>query len=71
MMFNTDFEMFYDLTLNETTAEATCKLNHTCGETNTCDGSCPKATTFAKSLNYAKVSFSSLLELQCLSMTKT
>jgi hypothetical protein len=61
MMFNTDFEMFYDLTLNETSAEATCKLNHTCGVTDTCEGSCPKATTFAKSLSYTKVSVSSFL----------
>lgn len=54
MMFNTDFEMFYDLTLDATTAETTCTLNHTCGVTGSCTDNCPKASTFDTSMKYSK-----------------
>jgi hypothetical protein len=55
-MFNTDFEMFYDLELNSTTSETLCKLNTTCGATGQwAVGECKKSKTFDISLEYSKV----------------
>jgi len=51
-MFNTDFEVFYNLTLNAD-GQATCQLNNTCGLTNSCTNYCPKSSTFATAYNYA------------------
>jgi hypothetical protein len=57
IMFNTDFEMFYDLELNTATSETLCKLNHTCGATGKCDGEgeCQKSSTYDISLKYSQV----------------
>jgi len=51
-MFNTDFEIFYNLTLNSN-GQTTCILNHTCGVTNSCTNYCPKSSTFATAYTYA------------------
>ena len=55
-MLNTDFELFYDLTL-DSNAKTTCTLNPLCGllTPNTCTGSCPVAPTFNQALAYSKV----------------
>ena len=54
-MLNTDFAVFYDLQLDQN-GKLGCKLNNTCGITNTCDNYCPKASTFENALKYANVS---------------
>jgi hypothetical protein len=53
---NTDFELFYDLTL-DSNAKTTCALNPLCGinTPDTCSNSCPKASTFDLALAYSKV----------------
>lgn len=53
MMFNTDFEIFYNLTL-DANAMATCKLNHLCGLTNSCSGYCPISSTFQTAYTYSQ-----------------
>jgi hypothetical protein len=55
MMFNTDFEMFYDLTLEEETAKTTCTLDPMCGETD-CTDKCPKSSTYELSMKFSQVS---------------
>ena len=56
-MLNTDFELFYNLTLNPTTAQTTCLLNPVCGlpTPNTCKTNCQVAPTFKQALSYSKV----------------
>ena len=56
-MLNTDFELFYNLTFDATSAKTTCTLNPTCGLStpNTCSGSCQPATTFSQALGYSQV----------------
>ena len=56
-MLNTDFELFYDLTLN-TNAKTTCVLDHLCGLStpDTCSGKCAVASTFNQAEAYSKVS---------------
>jgi hypothetical protein len=56
-MLNTDFEIFYNLTLNPTTGQTTCSLNSVCGlaTPNTCGSGCQVASTFKQALNYSKV----------------
>ena len=61
-MLNTDFAVFYDLQLDQN-GKLGCKLNNTCGITNTCDNYCPKASTFENALKYANVS-STVLHLR-------
>ena len=62
-MLNTDFEVFYDLTL-DSNARATCNLNPLCGLStpDACSGSCPVASTFNQALAYSKVRLISVLE---------
>ena len=57
IMFNTDFEMFYDLELNSTTSQTLCKLDHTCGAVGQCDGEgiCKKSNTYETSVKYSQV----------------
>lgn len=64
-MLNTDVELFYDLTSDPVTGQATCQLNPTCGldKPATCAGSCPVASTFSQTLTYAKVKVTSVLQL--------
>ena len=58
MMFNTDFEMFYDLQLNNATSETECNLNPLCGQDGSCsDDECPVAPVYAQSASYAQVNF--------------
>jgi len=54
-MLNTDFELFYNLTL-DTNAKTTCNLSPLCGLSlpNTCGSSCPVASTFKQALAYSK-----------------
>ena len=56
-MLNTDVELFYNLTLDATTAQATCILKPTCALStpNKCSGSCPPAATLNQALSYSKV----------------
>ena len=56
MMFNTDFELFFNLTLDES-GKAQCKLETTCGFDDSCgvDGVCPKSGTYDIALHYARV----------------
>ena len=63
-MLNTDFELFYNLTL-DTTAKTTCTLTPTCGLStpNTCSGSCQPATTFSQALGYSKVFIIKILNI--------
>ncbi len=35
-MFNTDFEMFYNLTLDPATSQTVCNLNPLCGQDSSC-----------------------------------
>jgi len=53
MMFNTDFELFYNLTL-DANGKATCNLNHLCGLNNSCTNYCPMSSTFQTALGYSK-----------------
>ena len=55
-MLNTDFELFYELTL-DSNAKSTCTLSPSCGLStpNTCSGSCPVASTFNQAQQYSKV----------------
>jgi len=54
-MLNTDFEMFYELSL-DSNAQTTCTLAPTCGlsSPNTCGSSCPVSSTFNQALAYSK-----------------
>jgi len=54
-MLNTDFELFYNLTL-DSNAKATCTLSSTCGlsSPDTCGNSCSVASTFNQALGYSK-----------------
>ena len=57
-MFNTDFEMFYDLKLNDETFETECNLNPLCGQDGSCSASdCPVAPVYHQSVSYAQVNF--------------
>ena len=55
-MLNTDFELFYNLTL-DANGQTTCTLNHLCGLStpDTCSGKCPVASTFNQAEAYSKV----------------
>ena len=55
-MLNTDFELFYELSL-DSNAKSTCTLTTSCGLTtpDTCNGSCPVASTFNQAQQYSKV----------------
>jgi len=64
IMLNTDFELFYNLTLDPTTAKTTCTLNSTCGLTNSCNNYCPMSTTFNQALSYSTVSYFYSIELK-------
>ena len=52
-MLNTDFEIFYNLTL-DANAMTTCKLNTQCGLTNSCSGYCPMSSTFQTAYAYSQ-----------------
>jgi len=52
-MFNTDFELFYNVTL-DADAKATCDLDHLCGLTNTCTNKCPMSSTFQTAYTYSQ-----------------
>ena len=52
-MLNTDFEVFYNLTL-DANAKTTCQLNPQCGLTNSCSGYCPTSSTFQTAYNYSQ-----------------
>ena len=55
-MFNTDFEMFYNLTLEKDTTKTTCTLNPTCGEAAACKPEeCQPSPTYHTSAEYAQV----------------
>ena len=57
MMFNTDFEVFFDLLL-DSDGKAVCILDNTCAAKETCgtNGICPIAETYDQALMYAHVS---------------
>ena len=66
MMFNTDFEMFYDLQLNNATSETECNLNPLCGQDGSCsDDECPVAPVYAQSASYAQVNFFTSICFSC------
>jgi hypothetical protein len=56
MMFNTDFELFFNLTLDQS-GKSQCRLVTTCDVTKSCgtDGICPKSDTYAIAIKYATV----------------
>jgi hypothetical protein len=56
MMFNTDFEIFFDLDLDQN-GKAVCKLDPTCVEAGTCGKKdiCAKADTYEQGQDYIKV----------------
>ena len=56
MMFNTDLEIFFNLTLDES-GKPQCSLVTNCDVTNTCgvDGVCPKSDTYDVALKFAMV----------------
>ena len=55
-MFNTDFEMFYDLTLEEGTTKTLCTFNPTCGGETACKpDECQPSPTYHTSAEYAQV----------------
>lgn len=54
MMFNTDFEMFYNLTLEEETTKTTCTFNPTCAETTCKEDECQPSPTYHTSAEYAE-----------------
>ena len=57
MMFNTDFEMFYDLELDNATSAAKCNLNHVCSGPDSCaETDCKVSPMYGLSMDYAKVS---------------
>ena len=55
-MFNTDFEIFFDVEL-DSTGKAVCKLEPTCVEAGTCGQKdlCAKADTYEQGHDYIKV----------------
>ena len=63
-MLNTDFELFYDLTLDSTTARATCSFsNSVCGippTTGSCPPLCQTASTYSQAQSYSQVKTISL-----------
>jgi len=52
-MLNTDFEIFYNLTL-DSNAQLTCSLSNTCGLTNSCSNNCPMSSTFSTAYKYSQ-----------------
>ena len=56
MMFNTDLELFFNLTLNSE-GKSLCRLETTCDVTKSCgkNGICPKSETYDIALKYALV----------------
>ena len=63
MMFNTDFEMFYDLELDPATSATRCNLNPQCESIDTCaETDCPVSPMYDLSMDYAKVSLLMRLE---------
>jgi hypothetical protein len=56
MMFNTDFEVFFDLLL-DSDGKAVCILDNTCAAKETCgtNGIFPIAETYDQALTYAHV----------------
>lgn len=63
-MLNTDFEIFYNLTLDND-GKLTCKLDTSCGPSYTCDGKdCPMANTFLQAYKYSQDCYDFIKDFQ-------